>query len=180
MERARIVCKEMVSQRGYKIISEKGDQMIAKKNSKKILIIFYEDEKISINIVKECLILLKEMKINHIILVYKEKFTSCAKQAVKLMGNIEECDDLTKIIFEVFNINELQINITKHILVPKHELATEEEINELLKTTKSLDKIPKIYTEDPMCKFYNFKVEDILRITRRNGFVTYRIVINVN
>ncbi len=93
------------------------------------------------------------------------------------MGNINDPDNVNNVDFEIFSKDELQINKTKHTLVPKHELATPKEIRELLKTAPR-NKLPVIFKNDPMCKFYNFPVDSILRITRKNGFIAYRMVVN--
>ena len=95
----------------------------------------------------------------------------------KTLDNIEEVDNVKKVIFETFDVNELQINITKHKLSSKHELAPQKELEEVLKIVKDTKFIPKIFKEDPMCKFYNFKENDVLKITDDDGYVDYRKVI---
>lgn len=71
--------------------------------------------------------------------------------------------------YEVFLTKSLLFNITKHILVPKHVLATDKEIEELLeqyKVTKS--QLPRLPPTDPVAKYYGFKNGDIVKIFRQS------------
>ena len=65
------------------------------------------------------------------------------------------------------------ININKHKLVPKHELLTEYEINNL---SVNINKLPLILRTDPVIKWFNFKVGSIIKITRRTDEIYYRKV----
>lgn len=67
------------------------------------------------------------------------------------------------------------------MLVPTHEIMTEEEIAEEFSDVEYDSKnLPKIRSEDPVVKAIDAKPGDILRITRESQtagvFVTYRIV----
>lgn len=81
-----------------------------------------------------------------------------------------------------FCINNLQINITKHCLVPKHELINQEEIEDIMKKHNILSKnqLPLINRNDPVIKYYNFKPGDICKITRTNDVssevIFYRLI----
>ena len=59
-----------------------------------------------------------DLQIFHAIIVYKESITAFTKKA------IEQSLEMT---FELFAIEDLQYNITKHVLQPKFECLTEEE-----------------------------------------------------
>lgn len=70
---------------------------------------------------------------------------------------------------QIFNIKELQFNITRHVLVPKHELITnQEEIDHLMKTfsLKSKSQLPLILKSDPVSRYFGLKSGDIVKITR--------------
>ena len=77
-------------------------------------------------------------------------------------------------MIELFNVDDLQFNITKHILVPLHKKLNKEECKEFKEQYGS--SIPVLLKSDPVCRFYNFQKGDIIQITRRNSFVSYRIV----
>lgn len=84
---------------------------------------------------------------------------------------------------QIFKFKNLVFNITKHSLVPKHEKVPEKEIkNLLLKLMISkLSQFPTLLTTDPICKYYNFKVNDLIKISRTsngNKHTFYRSVNN--
>jgi len=69
-----------------------------------------------------------------------------------------------------------------HILVPKHEILTEEEAEVLLKTLGiSKEQLPKIKADDPIAKEIGAKPGDIVRIIRESPTagrsIAYRLVI---
>ena len=75
----------------------------------------------------------------------------------------------------------MKIDIQDHMLVPKHEIMTEEEISEEFSDVDyDFKDLPKIRADDPVVKAIEAKPGDILRITRESQtagvFVTYRIV----
>lgn len=75
-----------------------------------------------------------------------------------------------------------RVDISKHELVPKHEVLSEEEARELLERLNiTKGQLPKIYTTDPMVKKIKAKVGDIIKITRKSPtageYIYYRVVI---
>ena len=81
----------------------------------------------------------------------------------------------------------MKIDIQDHILVPTHELMSEEEIlEEFADADYELNDLPKIKVNDPVVKALSkdkdvkIKSGDVLRITRESQtagvYVTYRIV----
>ena len=68
-----------------------------------------------------------------------------------------------------------------HVLVPKHELLTQEEKLEVLKTFNVRDdQLPKIFSTDPAILHLKPKMGDLIKVTRESptaGQTTYyRIV----
>jgi DNA-directed RNA polymerase subunit H len=75
-----------------------------------------------------------------------------------------------------------KIKLQDHILVPKHEILTEEEAEELLKTLGvSREQLPKIKADDPIAKEIGAKPGNIVRIIRESRTagksIAYRLVI---
>jgi len=75
-----------------------------------------------------------------------------------------------------------EIDITKHYLVPKHIILSEEEKKELLEKYKvSLSDLPKIKISDPALKNLNVKPGDVVKIIRNNPWIGeeiyYRVVV---
>ena len=74
------------------------------------------------------------------------------------------------------------INLIDHKYSPKYKILTNKEIIEFKKSYNVNDnQIMKIFISDPISKYYNLKINDIIRITRiNNGIpsIAYRIVID--
>ena len=75
------------------------------------------------------------------------------------------------------------IDIRKHILVPKHSKLTKQEIQELLEKYKIvLNDLPKILLTDPAIEKLNVKPGDVIKITRDSPTagksIYYRVVTN--
>ena len=74
-----------------------------------------------------------------------------------------------------------EFDVTKHILVPKHELLTETEKEELLKRYGiTIRQLPRILSSDPAIQHLNAKVGDVIKIIRKSPtageVVYYRVV----
>jgi len=103
----------------------------------KIVVFFNGSEKVKTNdvvlYVKEC----EKQKINHAIIVTQNQLTNLAQQAI---FDISENFQL-----ESFEEKELLINVTKHELVPQHDVLSDAEKKELLNRYKIEDKqLPRI------------------------------------
>ena len=122
MERAYNTCLEMMEQRNYEIINKEEDQIVALKPDGNQIIVFLSDSlKFNVKNIQMYITIMDEMQIFHAIIVYKETITAFTKKA------IEQSLEMT---FELFAVEDLQYNITKHILQPKFEcLPTEESTN---------------------------------------------------
>jgi DNA-directed RNA polymerase I, II, and III subunit RPABC1 len=122
-----------------------------------------EESKLNIKGIKDKLSIMNKENSNHSIIVYRESVTSSAKKSLDIIDH--------KI--ELFSLNELQLNITKHRLVPVHEKVNGDD---LLDLEKYKNKLPIILTSDPISRYYSYKKGDIIKITRKNGLVLYRQV----
>ena len=75
-----------------------------------------------------------------------------------------------------------EFDLTKHEMIPKHELLTEDEKAELLKLHGiTIRQLPRILDTDPMSQVLEAHPGDVLRITRKSATagvsVYYRVVI---
>ena len=62
---------------------------------------------------------------------------------------------------------ENNVDISKHVLVPKHEVINTREASKLLEEYHiEVEQLPRITTNDPMVKALNAKAGDIIKITR--------------
>lgn len=145
------------------------------------LIVFFSDEdKIGIKPIRAYKAEMIENDIQHAIIVVKNGITPYVKTNMQI--EIKEPYNI-----EIFMENELLIDKTEHILVPKHELLSQEERAEFLEkynltgqTSKTLH-IPKILSSDPISRYYGLKTGDIVKISRLSEtsgiYVNYRVVV---
>lgn len=138
--------------------------IIQDNNDKKTSILFYQS-KIGINEVKKIIEYIDEDEIKHIILIITDPLTT---YAVKEMKNNKNNTEL-----EIFYENEMIYNITKHVLVPKHELLDEKHTKLML--NKFGRKIPIIKVTDRISRYYNGKLNQVFKIYRDNE-IFFRLV----
>jgi len=105
-----------------------------------------------------------------LIIVTREKLNQA------ILREIERTDYI-----ESFILNQLVINITKHIMMPKFEVISEEEIDKLLNEYSiTKNQLPKILSSDPISRYFGVKSGDIFKITRSSPTtglsVSYRLV----
>ncbi len=76
-----------------------------------------------------------------------------------------------------------EIDVSKHELVPKHEIVSEKEKEELIKKYGSIKNFPRILSTDPQVKLLNAKPGDVIKIRRYNDVtgesIYYRVVVEV-
>jgi DNA-directed RNA polymerase subunit H len=76
----------------------------------------------------------------------------------------------------------MKFKLQEHMLVPKHEILSKEEAEELLKILGvRKEQLPKMKADDPIAKEIGSKPGDIVKITRKSltagESVFYRLVI---
>jgi DNA-directed RNA polymerase I, II, and III subunit RPABC1 len=108
---------------------------------------------------------------DHYILVVQENITQNNMKIINQLG----------LDIEVHLLNRLQFNITKHHLVPKHEVIKDKkEIEDILTRYKLKTKyqLPIILRTDAVARYYGMKNGDIVKITRKSEtageYVMYR------
>jgi DNA-directed RNA polymerase I, II, and III subunit RPABC1 len=170
MEKAYEICIEMIEQRGYKIVDSDNERILAvKADNSQMCVFVVPSHKFNVETIQEYISMMKKMNLSHCIIVIKDNATPIAKKI------IDESPDLD---IELFYVDELQYNITKHYLVPKHELAYKKGTADYTAFKKKFmaDNFPVILKSDVVARFYAFQKGDIIKITRPNGLITYRIV----
>ena len=130
------------------------------------------DKKVSADTVKQVMSQTMTSGSNRALMIVREVTAQCKKEI--------EVDPA--IAVELFFIDDLQVNITEHNLVPKHEVLNDEEKHELLKKYRIKDhQLPKIQNSDPISKYLGVTRGTVLKITRSSEtagkYVTYRLVI---
>ena len=161
MDQVRNICKEMFATRGYEITSEEDEHIIAKKADDEMVYLFLiPHQKLNMNIIKHYYALLYRDNIKHGILVYQNTITSSVK---KILSNNHD------IRIEIFCMNELRYNITKHQLVPQHIKITMDD-------SSQISKFPTLKKSDPVARFYGYVHGDVIKIIRSDGSLYFRVV----
>jgi DNA-directed RNA polymerases I, II, and III subunit RPABC1 len=71
---------------------------------------------------------------------------------------------------QLFRVQELAFNVTRHVLVPKHELLSVAEATAFLQKYRvTKDDLPKISVTDPVIKYYGWGAGRLVRIKRHFG-----------
>lgn len=160
------IAKEMLNDREYIEIDEDDNKWIYQKKYGDLVVVFFcYYSQLNINTMKEYIKYTEEKNINHCIMLYKNNITPSAKKIITSLCDIE---------VELFCMNELQYNITKHRYYRPHIELSKEESKEFKK--KFGVKIPILLKSDPVCRYYNFDKDSIIKITRKDDYISYRIV----
>ena len=74
-----------------------------------------------------------------------------------------------------------ELDVSRHELVPKHEIVSEKEKEELIKKYGPLKLFPRISINDPQVRRLGAKPGDLIKITRKSDvageYVYYRVVV---
>lgn len=114
----------------------------------------------------------KDEEYKHIIFIFKEKINNNNDKNIK--------DLLEGVTYELFPIKNLLFNITKHSYVPKHELLSTDEANDIMQkySIKNKSQFPIILKSDPVSRYYDFKPGQLIKIYRSSTSIgesiTYR------
>jgi len=167
----------LIKLRGYKLVKkEKGKETISylvndPKEKKKILLwCVPKDGTVGVTSVSKLQKAMKEAEVEEGIIITGGRYTYTVKQEAK--GKKVELLPKTFPVFDIF----------EHALVPKHEILTEKEKQELLSRFKVQPyQLPKIKASDPAVKVIGAKPGDILRIIRKSPtageYHAYRYVV---
>ena len=113
--------------------------------------------------------------IRELILKIKEEFLTDENDKLLIILKNKPNNSILKIpkenkynFCQIFWINNLQFNITKHDLVPKHVKLDEKEVIALLNkySLKNRSHLPVICKEDPIIKYFDISPNSVVKITR--------------
>ena len=158
----------MFEARKYKDIEVEENLILATEGDKKVMAVIIEG-RLNIGSVKSCIGTFADDEIDIGIIVHEGEPTSSAKKT------INHLDTTGKIRVSLFSQDYFRYNLLDHRLVRPHIRVKREEANQIKKKFGA-DKLPVILTSDPVARYFNFRSGEIIAITRKGGFVSYRIV----
>ena len=160
---------KMLQKRGYEVTEVSEDKILAMNEGEKVVVMYNDFPKLDVEKVKDFIASMIELKCSHLIVVYKGTVTPVARNVIEKFPIASPGDEI-----EIFDEKSLRYDITEHSYVPKHEKLSESEAEKFRKTFGTT--IPKLLTVDPVARLYHFKKGDIIRIFRKEGEISYRIV----
>jgi len=179
----RNVILKMLTIRGYLIedpeefVSSQDEEFLTHKiddEDSKIFVFFPKiNTKVGVFTIRQYIKEMQENLVDKAIVVVKDAITAFAKQVFV---------EAKPLVIECFKENELLVDKLSHVLVPKHELITDEEKKELLKIYRAKEiHLPKMLASDPIARYFGARKGQIFKITRGSessgDYIYYRIVV---
>jgi DNA-directed RNA polymerase subunit H (RpoH/RPB5) len=119
-------------------------------------VVYYNNPKFKINDLKKYF-----EDDSHILIIFKEKINNL---------NIKNLKEQNNVTIEIFMLKELQYNISKHVLVPKHEIVNSvDEVNKILDIYQlKKNQLPIILRTDPMARYLDVKSGEVVMVSRNS------------
>jgi DNA-directed RNA polymerase subunit H (RpoH/RPB5) len=169
------IVKEMMVQRDFKEYKNRENYVMGVNDKNEYIYIKMFNSKFELNTVREFVWSKFDIDSNGVISIRKRKRGDQPnKLVVQLViictsfqnSHVKEFTQISKHI-QLIKSDFFNINITKK--APLHQKVN----NHVIKNKKE---IPIIKEDDPNCVFYNFTKGDVIRVTRSDGDICYRLV----
>ncbi|XP_015869680.1 DNA-directed RNA polymerase V subunit 5A [Ziziphus jujuba] len=140
--------------------------------SKRIMVIFRGHGVVKVNDVRSIASqIVNKDSLTGLILILQNQMTNPAQKAL----------DLLPFKVEIFQITDLLVNITKHVLKPKHRILTDEEKQKLLKKHSIQEtQLPRMSRKDAIARYYGLERGQVVKVTYSSeitkSHITYRCV----
>lgn len=157
-------------------------------NNDKIMVFGSDEDKLGVKPIKDYTVRMENVQCYKAILILKAGITPFARRIINEMnymsssGTAVPGQQQQRKHIELFDSNELLINITKHIFVPQHIVLTKEQKQELLNKYKLKEtQLPRIQQIDPVARYYGLNKGQVVKIIRPSEtagrYVTYRLCV---
>lgn len=140
--------------------------------SKRILVIFCGMGSVKVTTIRYIASqIVNKDTLTGLILVLQSQMTNQAQKALELLP----------FKVEIFQITDLLINVTRHVMKPKHRLLTDQEKQKLLKKYSiEAKQLPRMSKKDAIARYYGLEKGQVVKISYTGGitdsYVTYRCV----
>ncbi|KAG4108482.1 RPB5 subunit of DNA-directed RNA polymerase [Neocallimastix lanati (nom. inval.)] len=139
-----------------------------------LLVFFPSDETVGVKPIRKYTERMSSQEVLKGIIVYQKNLTPSAQKVITQMA--------PKYLIEIFSDSELLVNITRHSLVPKHVVLTNDEKKMLLERYKLKElQLPRIQPSDPVARYYGLRKGQVVKILRSSEtagrYITYRLCI---
>lgn len=142
----------MLSRRGYDTtVLESTNEYF---RLHKVLIVFIEDAKVAVGTIKTITTNIRKDNEELVVIVHSKPLTAEARKLAKHHS------------IETFEYDEMAFDLLE--VVPKHEKVSDTPID--------WKRFPIIRKTDAVCKYYNFKQKDIIKIENDDNTIEYRRV----
>lgn len=193
---ARKTIYEMLTDRGYEIINKKEketelelknimtfeESIIRGTNGDESISVYFVFDKIGVKDATDIIKFLVNDECKHAMLICKEGYTPCSYKLFNkpVLSVAENKDQPVDIEIEVFLMDNVMYNITKHIYQPKHiklikDKATIKKVYKTFNINKA--KNININLTDPINKYFNGKSGDMYKVHHQGGRIEYVTVI---
>ncbi|XP_066336402.1 DNA-directed RNA polymerase V subunit 5A-like [Miscanthus floridulus] len=145
---------------------------LASDPSSKVKIVFCPPEPVKLVAIRVVYTGVKDENLSRLILILQGRIMSKAREAIK---------EIFPFKVDTFQITELLVNITKHVLKPKHQVLTAEEKAKLLKEYNVLDaQLPRMLENDAVARYYGLGKGTVVKVIYDSeltgNHVTYRCI----
>jgi len=139
-----------------------------------LLVFFPADETVGVKPIRKYTERMSSQEVLKGIIVYQKNLTPSAQKVITQMA--------PKYLIEIFSDSELLVNITRHSLVPKHVVLTNDEKKMLLERYKLKElQLPRIQPSDPVARYYGLRKGQVVKILRSSEtagrYITNRLII---
>ncbi|XP_006663193.1 DNA-directed RNA polymerase V subunit 5A [Oryza brachyantha] len=124
--------------------------------SKKVQIVFCPPEPVKIATIREIYRQTEGENLSRLILILQSRILSRARESIK---------EIFKLKVDIFQVTELLVNITKHVLKPKHEVLSAAQKAKLLKQYNVEDsQLPRMLETDPVARYYGLDKGTVVKV----------------
>lgn len=150
-----------------------------------LYVVWTNDEKLNLKFINDLTLKMKVDKVYQALILYGNGLTDRAKREISYptiygegsINTVTESSPPINLRIETLQRDSYIINITHHKIQPKFELISQTEKEKVLILLKTeANKLPRMHSTDPIARYYGLIRGQILKITRANEIITYRIV----